>query len=220
MTRYCRRLSVLISVVTFILFSSVVSSQAVAKARDKAIWNMCGTCHGQDGEGNQAVGAPAVAGLPEWYVQAQLTKFKKGARAAHPRDIIGLRMRPMARSLDDADLTLMAKYVSTMPMANPPETVTGNLVKGENTYKVCVACHQADGKGNQQLGAPPLIGISDWYMVQQLKNFKAGIRGGNPAVDPIGASMQGIATTLADEQAMLDVVAYINTLRPEAPAGH
>jgi cytochrome c553 len=199
----------------------MASSSAIARDRAQSIWNMCGTCHGAQGEGKEDIGAPAVAGLPEWYVAAQLTKFKNGARASHPRDIAGLRMRPMARFLTDEDLPLMAKYVGTsLPMVSPPETVRGNLVKGENSYKVCVACHGVDGMGNQQLGAPPLVGSSDWYLVRQLKNFKAAVRGGNPAVDPIGASMQGMAATLADDQAILDVVAYINTLRPAKPAGH
>jgi hypothetical protein len=48
-------------------------------------------------------------------------------------------------------------------------------------------------------------------MLTQLSNFKAGIRGAVPE-DASGATMRPMAMTLADEQAMKDVIAYILTL--------
>jgi cytochrome c553 len=100
-------------------------------------------------------------------------------------------------------------------MPRPPRVVTvkGSAVRGEEKYKVCQTCHGADGKGNQTLNAPPLVGASDWYLVSQLRSFRAGIRGGDPAKDPNGAAMRGMAATL-DEQGDLDVVSYINMLSP------
>ena len=53
---------------------------------------------------------------------------------------------------------------------------------------------------------------SDWYLVKQLHKYKTGVRGRNPG-DVAGARMWPISLTLADEQAMKDVVAYIMTLR-------
>jgi cytochrome c553 len=183
-------------------------------ANGPELWKLCGQCHGDKGEGKALVGAPAIAGMPEWYVTAQLTKFKYGARAAHPKDIIGLRMRPMGRHLSDGDIPVISKFVAGMPVTMPPATLPGNALKGEKNWQVCIACHGQDGLGNQQLGAPPLIYTNDWYLVQQLKNFKGAIRGGDATIDPMGASMQAISNTLADEQAMRDVVAYIHALRP------
>lgn len=195
---------------------AVVDSEARADdARAKGVYGLCASCHGKHGEGNAAIKAPPIAGLPEWYVKAQLEKFRSGARASHPRDIVGLRMRPMSRTLDDADLALMSTYVSAMPVVAQPETIKGSLVKGESTYQVCQACHGPKAEGNQQLGAPPLINSADWYLYDQLVKFKAAIRGGDPAADPIGASMQGISTTL-DEESMKNVVSYINALKPGA----
>ncbi len=62
------------------------------------------------------------------------------------------------------------------------------------------------------MNAPKLKGMSDWYMVTQLKNFRHGIRGSHPQ-DPYGAQMALLAGALNDDQAISDVVAYIGTLR-------
>jgi cytochrome c553 len=119
----------------------------------------------------------------------------------------------MARTLRDTpeDLKLVSAHVAQLPRRSAPRTIDASPIRGEVTYQTCAACHGADGMGNQVLNAPPIAGSSDWYLLTQLKNFKAGIRGGNPAVDINGATMMGIATTL-DEQSMLDVISYINLL--------
>ena len=51
-------------------------------------------------------------------------------------------------------------------------------------------------------------------MVAQLRKFMSGVRGTNPQ-DTTGATMRPMAMTLADDQAITNVVAYINTL-PQA----
>jgi cytochrome c oxidase subunit 2 len=53
--------------------------------------------------------------------------------------------------------------------------------------------------------------MSDWYLLTQLNNFKARIRGGHED-DIYGDQMYMIAASLIDDQAMNDVIAYINTL--------
>lgn len=209
-----RRLALPLLVVASCSPALLAGTEARADAdRARQFFGMCASCHGKHGEGNATLKAPPIAGLPEWYLKAQLDKFRNGARASHPRDLVGLRMRPIGRTLDDADTVLMAGYVSALPAQPQPETIKGSLVKGEGTYQVCQACHGPKAEGNQQLGAPPLITNADWYLYDQLVKFKAAIRGGDAAVDPVGASMQGIATTL-DEEAMKNVVSYINALKP------
>ena len=76
---------------------------------------------------------------------------------------------------------------------------------------MCIACHGADGHGTQALGAPPIAGQADWYLMAQLKKFKTGMRGVNPR-DNTGALMKAIANTLPDTLAMRDVIAYVKTL--------
>ncbi len=68
--------------------------------------------------------------------------------------------------------------------------------------------------GNPVLNSPRLAGMSDWYMVIQLQKFRSGLRGDHPE-DIYGLQMVPFATLLPDEQALVDVVAYINTLSSE-----
>jgi cytochrome c oxidase subunit 2 len=53
--------------------------------------------------------------------------------------------------------------------------------------------------------------MDDWYLVTQLKNFKQGYRGAH-AKDDYGPQMVQMASILTDEQAVQDMVAYINLL--------
>ena len=185
--------------------------------RPAELYKLCTSCHGIDGAGNQPVGAPSIAGLPEWYLEAQLTKFHTSVRGGHVKDINGMRMRPIGLTLNEENRKTVAKFVSAMPRPSTPDTVKGKLAKGEGTYQVCQACHGAKAEGMQVLNAPPLVGANDWYLLTQLKNFKNKIRGYDPAKDPNGYAMAGIAATL-DYDAMLNVVSYINSFKPEPVA--
>lgn len=172
----------------------------------------CAPCHGSAGEGQAHIQAPAIASLPEWYVLAQLGKFRDGIRGAHADDPEGLRMRPMARTLEPEDVAGVAATVASLSVNAPSRSVVhGDVEKGKALYATCTACHGPEGKGNQQLNAPPITQLDDWYMVSQLHKFKSGIRGTHPE-DVTGAQMRPMAMTLADDAAINDVVAYIGTL--------
>lgn len=181
----------------------------------QALFGTCVACHGQRGEGNYTFKTPALAGLPAWYVEAQLVKFQTGVRGGHPDDVDGLRMRPMSRQLmNRAEVVAVAQYVATLAPAIPPPVITGGRsADGAALFGVCVACHGPKAQGNEQLKAPPLAQQSDWYLVAQLTKFKDGVRGAHPD-DVTGAQMRPMAMTLVDEQAMKNVVAHIGTLRP------
>jgi cytochrome c553 len=183
-------------------------------ARGETLYGTCEPCHGPAALGKQTLGAPNIAGLESWYIQAQVEKFRTGVRGAHPDDMEGARMRPMARSLrSEDDVAAVSDYVAGLPGVEPASTLSGggDAAKGAGGYALCSACHGADGKGNQAMNAPGLTGQSDWYMLAQLNKFKSGQRGADPR-DTTGATMRPMAMTLADEQAMLDVIAHIQTL--------
>jgi cytochrome c oxidase subunit 2 len=61
------------------------------------------------------------------------------------------------------------------------------------------------------MNGPRLAGQDDWYLVSSLQAFRSGIRGADPK-DTLGAQMRPMAMTLANDKAVNDVVAYINTL--------
>ena len=177
------------------------------------LYESCKSCHGNNGEGQLYVAAPAIAGLPKWYVENTVRKFRTGIRGAHPDDYEGLRMRPMSRQMaSELEVETVSAYVAAMPPVRSAPTLTGgDAAAGATAYAVCAACHGPTGLGNQQLGSPPLVGQADWYMLNALKKFKAGVRGTAPG-DTGGSQMRPMAMTLADEQAMKNVIAHINTL--------
>lgn len=186
---------------------------ARAPTSGQTLFASCSSCHGVHGEGNELVAAPAIAGLPAWYVEAQLEKFRTGSRGAHPDDYEGLRMRPMSRQMaDEGEVKRVSEYVASLSHPTLARRLEGgDAAAGAGNYAVCMACHGADGKGNQAMNAPPLAGQADWYMLAQLKKFKAGIRGADPK-DVTGATMRPMAGTLVDEQQMKNVIAHIETL--------
>jgi cytochrome c553 len=181
--------------------------------RGEALFDLCTQCHGNAGEGKQNIEAPAIAGLPAWYVSLQLENFRSGARATHFDDIQGMRMRPMALSLTrEGDVENVAAYVAALPITSPPITLEGgDAAKGKNLYMLCASCHGIDGTGSEPQGGPPMIGQSDWYLLTQLEKYKAGVRGRDPR-DAFGLMMQPMSLTLPDEQAMKDVIAHMMTL--------
>ena len=181
-------------------------------ARGEAIYDTCVPCHGAQGEGDLALAAPAIAGLPQWYVEYQLEKYENGWRGAHPMDTVGIRMRSMANALDlEGDRVSVAEYVASLPPVRlEPVLEAGDAQAGQQVYQTCIACHGPDARGNETLFAPPLVGQHDWYLLGQLQKFKRGWRGTNPN-DTWGQTMRPNSMML-DEADMQNVVSYIRSL--------
>ncbi|MBD5779838.1 cytochrome c [Pelagicoccus sp. NFK12] len=196
------------------VLASLVSAVSHANdERGKQLYANCVACHQADGSGMKLLNAPAIAGLSEKYIANQIQKFKLGHRGGDPKDATGLQMRPMATLLtSEADIAAVSKYIASMEPKPAEATITdGNAERGKTLYATCQACHQADGSGNDLLNSPSLLNQHDWYLAAQLHKFKEGVRGSNPQ-DTTGAQMRPMAMMLADEQAVKDVVAYIQSL--------
>ncbi len=192
-------------------FGEIQARAAGDPALGAASYAVCSACHGAQGEGQLALNAPKLSGQDPIYLKEQLRKYKAGIRGTHEDDLFGRQMQPMAMTLvNDTLIDNVIAYIGTFSDTPAPATVDGDIAHGAELYVVCANCHGADGQGIK-MNAPRQAGISDWYLLNQLKNFKAGIRGGHP-YDLAGKQMGFMARTLLDEQAMRDVVAYINTL--------
>lgn len=201
----------------FTLFILMCSFSALSQAQDimagEASFQLCKTCHGRNGEGLKALNAPSLGGQFGWYIERQLQNYKHGIRGKHPNDVYGAPMRPMALTLaDDSAVKNVSAYIQTLPKAKPATTLSGDVNQGKALYAVCATCHGQNAEGVPTLNSPRLDMLSDWYMLRQLKNFKAGIRGKHPK-DVYGAQMVPMSMTLADEQAMKNVISYILSLR-------
>ena len=177
-----------------------------------AQYAVCAACHGQQGEGLQALNAPKIAGQEDWYLRRQLKAYKAGLRGAHEDDIFGKQMAPMAATLvNDAAIENVIAHIQSFPDNPAPATIDGNVADGERLYGVCSYCHGQDARGIRAMNAPRMAGMTDWYLASQLKNFRAGIRGGHPR-DFYGMQMGFMGRNLQDDQQIEDVIAYINTL--------
>ena len=193
--------------------------------KGESAYAVCATCHGANGQGNEALNAPKIAGLPDWYVERQLNNFKKGIRGVHPKDIYGQQMRPMAMALlNDEAVRDMTVFVASLKRSSISKTVTvassstaGTNVKAavsEPLYAPCASCHGSEGEGNQKLGAPRLAGQHAWYIERQLRNWRDGIRGTH-SEDLYGIQMRPMAMTLVKDSDLEKVVSFIGTLRGE-----
>ncbi len=82
---------------------------------------------------------------------------------------------------------------------------------GPVLYKPCVACHGPHGEGVPATGAPNISGGEAWYLERQLKQFAAGLRGGQPG-DTYGATMKAGSAALVSDKDRSIVVAYVASL--------
>jgi len=90
-------------------------------ALGKQAYETCIPCHGEFGQGAQALDAPRLAKQHDWYIVRQLENFKKGIRGSHQNDIYGAQMRIMSQMLESDDrVRAVAAYIATL------ETPTSN----------------------------------------------------------------------------------------------
>lgn len=193
-------------------FAEVNARPAPNIATGQASYAVCSACHGASGEGNQVLNAPRLAGLQDWYLERQILNFKHGLRGSEPADPYGMQMAPMAATLtDETAIRNTVAYIASLPEVVPTPTISGDVGRGEDIFKTCGSCHGTKGQGIWSQNAPRLIGSNDWYVARQLENYRQGIRGSHPA-DLYGKQMTLMSVMLRDEQAIKDVVAYLNTL--------
>jgi cytochrome c oxidase subunit 2 len=188
----------------------------------------CTFCHGDTVQGNDRRDGPALAGLDPWYLEQQMRNFRDGIRGTHAEDVPGQVMHFSTGMLrNDFTISSVAEYIAGLEPGKPmagnavgerpylwestyagiDPSVAGNAEAGGERYNsVCIACHGADGTGNEALGAANLTYLSEVYMARQLKYFRDGIRGAHPQ-DVRGQQMAVMAKVLTDEQAIADVVA-------------
>ncbi|HEX4599451.1 MAG TPA: c-type cytochrome [Burkholderiaceae bacterium] len=177
-----------------------------------ALFAVCSACHGQQAEGNPALHAPKLSGQADWYLIRQLKNFKSGVRGTDAHDVYGKTMAPMAATLpDDAAINNVVAYIKTLPDQPAPATLTADIANGGSLFSNCSICHGADGRGIRATNAPRLAGMSDWYLVTELDNFRHGFRGRHPE-DLFGIQMSSIAAELTAPHETADLAAYVNSL--------
>lgn len=201
-----------------LLCSLIVASQAWAEAPAAAtkgdatkgktiVDNVCGACHGTDGNSTAPI-YPNLAGQYPEYINKQLTEFKSGARR-------NATMAPNAAKLSPADMLDVAAYFSSQQpkphLAKDAELVAEGqkIFKGGNPgsgVPACASCHGPTGAGIPVM-FPRLAGQHSKYVLAQLHNFRSGDR-----TNDGGKMMEIIARKLTDDE-MRAVAEYISGLR-------
>ncbi len=137
---------------------------------------LCATCHGAEGNSELAIN-PKLAGQNAAYIIKQLKDYKAGVRS-NPT------MSAMVLNLSEEDMEdIAAWYASqqvTLQGADPEIVELGeSLYRAGNkelAVPACSACHSPTGRGNAPAGFPSLGGQHAEYTLEQLKNFRAGVR--------------------------------------------
>ncbi len=198
-------------------FAQLVAKKPGNIQLGQAQYAVCAACHGANGEGNRDLRGPKLAGQEAWYLRRQLENFKSGARGAHEEDTYGQQMAAISAVLvDAAAIDNVIAYIQTLPDNPPAKTISGDIEAGEKIYTTCGACHGVNGEGIFATNAPRQAGMSDWYLADQLKKFRAGIRGAH-AGDEYGHQMVMMSKILQSDDRINDVVAYMNTLSGRNP---
>jgi len=113
---------------------------------ERLFMNNCAQCHGSDAHGSR--GFPNLTdkdwlygGAPET-IKETITNGRNGM------------MPPMAAAVGNADdVKNVAHYVLSL---SESEHDANRAALGKEKFAACAACHGADGKGNQAIGAPNL----------------------------------------------------------------
>jgi len=180
----------------------------------------CSPCHGVSGKGHASEFSPKISGQEDWYLTRQLANFRNDLRGDHDSERWAKQMNFHIKDFAPAQLDSFVSYILTLDDDPAEVTIEADTTRGKELYvQTCLACHGEKGMGNKALNSPRLTGMSDWYMVTQLQKFRADLRGDHPD-DAIGLQMVPFAKALPDEQSLLDVVAYINTLGTNADTRH
>lgn len=190
-------------------------AETPAEERAQRAWHFyrhdCAPCHGQEGLGNDRLRAPAIAGLPDFYVVQQMHKFRQQLRALDPTDEKQRSMHQDAAELDDDTFQMLGEFIAGLPARRQIASVIGDAERGDRLFaRMCAECHGSDAEGNPAKESPPLHGFQDWYIVDQVKRFKAGKRKADPAnVDSV--SMHFMAKRLWLERDVRDIAAFVTT---------
>ncbi len=192
------------------VFASFVS---FSHAEIPAAYTVCASCHGEQGQGNISLNAPALAGQQADYLTRQIHNFQQGLRGTAEGDTNGAQMQAFALQLqDESTLASVVNYLSALPMVKSESTLTGDIAAGRTVYNSnCSDCHGAQGEGIEALSSAKLAGLSDQYLFDQFKKFQQQQRGYAPE-DKRGRQMQFMSDVINNDESLRNVVSYIQTL--------
>ncbi|MCB5188378.1 cytochrome c4 [Methylobacillus caricis] len=181
------------------------AAEAVNKAPASA--QICGSCHGADGNSMVPM-FPKIAGQHPEYLEKQLKNIKANVRMSPV-------MMGIVATLSDEDMAAVSQYFSQQ--APKVGAAAGNAAGsvGEKIYQggipgsgvpACASCHGTNGQGLAP-GFPRLAGQHATYTDTQVKAFRDGQRKNDAA-----KMMRMVSAKMTDDD-IAAVAAYIQGLK-------
>jgi len=91
------------------------NTQGGDAARGKPFYDdYCSACHRYNGSGELAFNSAPLTGLQDWYLLAQIAKFRAGIRGGAARDEDGAKMHVVANDLTDAQFRDVVAYIAQL----------------------------------------------------------------------------------------------------------
>ena len=150
----------------------------------------CLICHGTQ----ELQRGPNLFGIRSDYLEAQMKAFQKGIRGNNPKNKSEALMGSVRAHLpQNSDRRALASWLSKQKAPPKVANIKGDGRSGKTAANACSACHRQDS-----VLAPHLNTLEPWYMLDQLRKFKSGLRGSNEN-DHGGKLMQSIVKEMSDE---------------------
>ncbi|MGV6857983.1 MAG: c-type cytochrome [bacterium] len=169
----------------------------------KEVYELCGTCHMENGWGKTDGSFPVLAGQHVSVIIKQLSDIESRNRE-NPTMFPLANIQTIGGVQAIADV---AAYIASLPPTDQNGKGDGKrLAEGQALYeRHCTACHGNHGEGNDKLLFPKIQGQHYRYLARQLKWIRDGFRkNGNPAMFAIIKDMSD-----ADLEALADAVSRL-----------
>ncbi|MGF1642763.1 MAG: c-type cytochrome [Thiotrichales bacterium] len=177
--------------------TSKVSFDENPVEQGRAAAEMCGGCHGEDGN-SPLPGTPSLAGQQQDYLIAALAAYKDG----HRKDDV---MPAFVAEMDAATMSSIALfYASQAPVARD-KAETGDVAAGEALAAGCAGCHGEGGNSTNSKN-PTLAGQDAAFLSVAMKAYRDGGREND--------LMKGAVAALTDQE-IEHIAAYYTAQAPK-----
>jgi cytochrome c553 len=162
----------------------------------------CTICH----ENKEMQRGPNLFGLDSDYLESQMWAFKNGIRGGSSKNKSAFLMGSVKSNLPPKDqMPILAKWMEKQLPLEKVYNLKGDAAAGKELAQACLTCHNQKGP----YPVPDLLSLEPWYLLDQLRKFKSGLRGSNPN-DAAGALMKASVTGLSDRD-LKKIVLYLQS---------